>query len=94
MEALVNAIMEIYASIYSPDSDSVSHRKRVAGFNEEMGILIQESGGRRVGVYYLPVYAGVALQSQRISLVARIKRELACCVLSWTGDPAVDRLSA
>ncbi|HRW13039.1 MAG TPA: PEP/pyruvate-binding domain-containing protein [Syntrophomonas sp.] len=94
MEALVNAIMEVYASIYSPDSIQYRSERGLLDFNEEMGILIQEVVGRRVGVYYLPVYAGVAFSHNEFRWSPRIKREDGLLrLVMGLGTRAVDRLS-
>ena len=44
-------------------------------FHEEMGILIQEVVGTRVGRYFLPAFAGVAFSNNEFRWSPRIQRE-------------------
>ncbi|MBE9573298.1 MAG: pyruvate, phosphate dikinase, partial [Proteobacteria bacterium] len=60
LEALTDAIAEVYASTFGPDPIEYRSEKGLIDFNEEMGIMIQEVVGTRVGDYFVPAYAGVA----------------------------------
>lgn len=94
LEALTNAIVEVYASIYSPDSIQYRAERGLLDFNEEMGILIQEVVGRRIGPYYLPIYAGVAFSHNEFRWSPRIQREDGLIrLVMGLGTRAVDRLS-
>lgn len=94
LEALTNAIMEVYASIYSPDSIQYRSERGLLDFDEEMGVLIQEVVGSRLGPYYLPVYAGVAFSNNEFRWSPRIKREDGLIrLVMGLGTRAVDRLS-
>lgn len=94
LEALMDAIVEVYASIYSPDSIQYRSERGLLDFNEEMGILIQEVVGQRIGPYYLPLYAGVAFSNNEFRWSPRIKREDGLIrLVMGLGTRAVDRLS-
>jgi pyruvate,water dikinase len=94
LEALKEAIAEIYASIYGPDPIGYRAERGLLDFAEEMGIMIQEVVGTRVGDYYLPSFAGVAFSRNEFRWSPRIKREdgLLRLVLGL-GTRAVDRTS-
>ena len=64
LSALKNAVAEVYASTFAPDPIEYRKERGLLDFGEEMGILIQEVVGTRIGKYYLPSYAGVAFQPQ------------------------------
>ncbi len=94
LEQLIDAIAEVYASIYSPNSIQYRAERGLLDYPEEMGILIQEVVGTRVGPYFLPVYSGVAFSNNEFRWSSRIKREdgLVRLVLGL-GTRAVDRLT-
>ena len=94
LEALKEAIAEIYASIYGPDPIGYRAERGLLDFAEEMGIMIQEVVGTRVGDYFLPSFAGVAFSRNEFRWSPRIKREdgLLRLVLGL-GTRAVDRTS-
>jgi pyruvate,water dikinase len=94
MEALMDAIAEVYASVFGPDPVEYRAERGLLDFNEEMGIMIQEVVGTRVGYYYLPAFAGVAFSRNEFRWSPRIKREdgLIRMVLGL-GTRAVDRVS-
>ncbi len=92
--ALMDAIVEVYASTFSPDPIEYRVEHGMLDFHEEMGILIQEVVGRRVGDYYLPAFAGVALSHNEFRWSPRIRREDGLMrVVPGLGTRAVDRLS-
>lgn len=94
LEALTDAIAEVYASVYGPDPIDYRAERGLLDFNEEMGIMIQEVVGTRIGDYYFPAYAGVAFSRNEFRWSPRIKQEdgLLRFVLGL-GTRAVDRLS-
>ncbi|CFX09890.1 Pyruvate phosphate dikinase, PEP/pyruvate-binding [Syntrophomonas zehnderi OL-4] len=94
LQALMGAIVEVYASIYSPDSIQYRAERGLLDFNEEMGILIQEVVGCRIGPYYLPLYAGVGFSQNEFRWSPRIKRQDGLLrLVMGLGTRAVDRLS-
>ena len=94
LNSLVDAITEVYASLYGPDPIEYRHEHGLIDSHEEMGILIQEVVGRRVGPYYFPAYAGVAFSQNEFRWSSRIKKEDGLIrIVPGLGTRAVDRLS-
>ncbi len=94
LNALTDAIAEVYASTFGPDPIEYRAERNLLDFQEGMGILIQEVVGTKVGHYFLPAFAGVAFSHNEFRWSPRIKREdgLVRMVLGL-GTRAVDRLS-
>ncbi len=93
LEALMDAIGEVYASLYSPDSIQYRSERGLLDFQEEMGIMIQEVVGSRVGQYFLPLFAGVAFSNNEFRWSPRIKREDGLIrLVMGLGTRAVDRV--
>jgi len=87
LDALTDAIAEIYASTFSPDPIEYRVERGLLDYGEEMGIMIQEVVGTRVGDYFLPVYSGVAYSSNRFRWSHQIKPEDGLvCMLPGFGD--------
>ncbi|MEJ2597437.1 MAG: PEP/pyruvate-binding domain-containing protein [Anaerolineales bacterium] len=94
LAALIDAIAEVYASMYGPDPIEYRCEHDLIDNHEEMGILIQEVVGRRVGRYYLPAFAGVAFSQNEFRWSSRIKREDGLVrLVAGLGTRSVDRLS-
>ncbi len=94
LEALLDAIAEVYASTLGPDPMQYRAERGLLDFHEEMGIMIQEVVGERVGKYFLPAYAGVAVSNNEFRWSPRIKREDGLIrLVPGLGTRAVDRLS-
>ncbi|OGL43194.1 MAG: pyruvate, phosphate dikinase, partial [Candidatus Schekmanbacteria bacterium RBG_13_48_7] len=92
--ALMDAIAEVYASIFSPDPIEYRAERGLLDFHEEMAIMIQEVVGSKVGTYFLPSFAGVAFSHNEIRWSPRIKREDGLVrLVPGLGTRAVDRLS-
>ncbi len=93
LHALMNAIAEVYASTFSPDPIEYRRERGLLDFNEEMGILIQEVVGTKVGSYYMPTYAGVAFSRNEFRWSPRISREDGMIrIVPGLGTRAVDRM--
>ena len=75
LDALKDAIAEVYASTYGPDPIGYRSERGLLDFAEDMGIMIQEVVGTRAGDYFLPTFAGVALSRNEFRWSPRIKRE-------------------
>ncbi len=91
---LVDAIAEVYASTFSPDPIEYRIEHGMIDFHEEMGIMIQEVVGRKVGDYYFPAMAGVAFSHNEFRWSRRIRREDGLLrMVTGLGTRAVDRLS-
>ncbi len=94
LEALGDAIAEVYASTFGPDPIGYRSERGLLDFAEEMGILIQEVVGTRVGDYFMPAYAGVAFSRNEFRWSPRIKREDGLLrLVPGLGTRAVDRTS-
>lgn len=94
LDELTDAIAEVYASMYNPDSLQYRSERGLLDFHEEMGIIIQELVGIRIGPYYLPFCAGVAFTNNELRWSPRVKREDGLVrIVPGFGTRAVDRLS-
>ena len=84
----------MYASIFGPDPIEYRAERGLLDFHEEMGIMIQEVVGPRVGDYFFPAFAGVAFSNNEFRWSPRIKREDGLVrLVPGLGTRAVDRLS-
>ena len=91
--ALMDAIAEVYASTFGPDPIEYRRERGLLDFSEEMGILIQEVVGTRVGPYYFPTHAGVAFSRNEFRWSPRIRREDGMVrLVPGLGTRAVDRV--
>ncbi len=94
LEALLDAVAEVYASIFGPDPIEYRAERGLLDFSEEMGIMIQGVVGSRVGDYFLPSFAGVAFSRNEFRWSPRIKREDGLIrTVPGLGTRAVDRVS-
>ncbi len=93
LRALLDAITEVYASVFGPDPIAYRRARGLVDFHEEMGILVQEVVGRRVGDYFLTAFAGVALSNNEFRWSPRIQRSDGLVrLVPGLGTRAVDRL--
>jgi pyruvate,water dikinase len=93
LEALMDAVAEVWASVLGPDPIEYRRERGLQEFVEEMGILIQEVVGTRVGRYWLPAFAGVAFSQNEFRWSPRIKREDGLIrLVPGLGTRAVDRV--
>jgi predicted nucleotidyltransferase len=91
--SLMDAIAEVYASTFGPDPIEYRRERGLLDFSEEMGILIQEVVGTRVGHYYMPVFGGVAFSRNEFRWSPRIRREDGMIrLVPGLGTRAVDRV--
>jgi pyruvate, water dikinase len=91
--ALMDAIAEVYASLFGPDPIEYRAERNMIDLHEEMGVMIQEVVGSRVGPYFLPSYAGVAFSNNEFRWSPRIKREDGLVrLVPGLGTRAVDRV--
>lgn len=93
LEALADAITEVYSSVYGPDPIEYRRERGLLDFNEEMAVMIQEVVGTKIGKYYLPAFAGVALSNNEFRWSPRIKRKDGIIrLVTGLGTRAVDRI--
>jgi len=93
LDALMDAVAEVWASILGPDPIEYRRERGLQEFVEEMGILIQEVVGTRVGRWWLPAFAGVAFSQNEFRWSPRISREDGLIrLVPGLGTRAVDRI--
>ncbi|KAA3611035.1 MAG: pyruvate, phosphate dikinase [Calditrichaeota bacterium] len=91
---IMDAIAEVYASTFGPNPIEYRTRRGILDYHEEMGILIQEVVGKKVGKYFVPAFAGVAFSQNEFRWSSRIKRNDGLLrIVPGLGTRAVDRLS-
>ncbi|MBU1984124.1 nucleotidyltransferase domain-containing protein, partial [bacterium] len=94
LEALMDAVAEVYSSTFGPDPIQYRAERGLLDFREEMGIMIQEVVGTRVGKYFFPAFAGVAFSNNEFRWSPRIRREDGLIrMVPGLGTRAVDRLT-
>ncbi len=94
LEALMDAISEVYASIFGPDPTEYRRERGLLHLHEEMGIMIQEVVGQQVGKYFLPACSGVAFSNNEFRWSPRIQRNDGLIrLVPGLGTRAVDRVS-
>jgi len=93
LEALTDAISEVYASMFGPDPIEYRGERKLLDFQEEMGILIQEVVGAHMGDYFAPAFGGVAFSRNEFRWSSRIKTNDGLVrIVPGLGTRAVDRL--
>jgi hypothetical protein len=93
LAALMDAIAEVYASVFGPDPIEYRAERGLLDVHEEMGVMIQEVVGARVGRYFMPAFAGVAFSNNEFRWSARIKRDDGLIrLVPGLGTRAVDRV--
>lgn len=93
LSALLDAVAEVYASIFGPDPIEYRAERNLLDVHEEMGIMIQEVVGTRVGKYFLPAFSGVAFSNNEFRWSPRIRREDGLVRMVFgLGTRAVDRV--
>jgi pyruvate, water dikinase len=93
LAALLDAIAEVYASTFGPDPIEYRAERGLIDFHEEMGIMIQEVVGKRVGRYFMPAWSGVAFSRNEFRWSPRIRREDGLIrLVPGLGTRAVDRV--
>ena len=81
----MDAVAEVYASIFGPDPTEYRAERGLLDVHEEMGIMIQEVVGQTVGKYFLPACSGVAFSNNefvgRPGSIVRMDSFVSC--LAW-----------
>jgi predicted nucleotidyltransferase len=94
LAALMDAVAEVYASTFGPDPIEYRAERGLLDFNEQMGVMIQEVIGKRVGKYFMPAFAGVAFSHNDFRWSPRIRRDDGLIrLVPGLGTRAVDRLT-
>lgn len=93
LDALLDAVAEVWASVLGPDPIEYRRERGLLEYVEEMGILIQEVIGTQVGKYWLPAFAGVAFSRNEFRWSSRIERNDGLIrLVPGLGTRAVDRV--
>ena len=93
LKCLIDGILEVYSSMFSPDSIQYRKEHGLLDYSEQMGVMIQEVVGRRIGPYYFPLYAGVGFSNNEFRWSPRINREDGLLrMVMGLGTRAVDRV--
>ena len=93
LDAICDAVAEVYASIFSPDPIQYRAERGLLDFVEEMGIIIQRVVGKQVGKYFFPAFSGVAFSKNEFRWSPRLKREDGVVrLVTGMGTRAVDRV--
>lgn len=94
LQALLQAIAEVYASMFGPDPIEYRSAWGLLDFYEKMAVMVQEVVGTRVGPYFFPAFSGVAFSNNEFRWSPRIKREDGLVrLVPGLGTRAVDRVS-
>jgi hypothetical protein len=94
LAALMDAIAEVYASIFGPDPTEYRAERGLLDVHEEMGIMIEEVVGCSIGKYFLPACSGVAFSNNEFRWSARINRgDGLIRLVPGLGTRAVDRVA-
>jgi len=92
--ALMDAIAEVYASVFGPDPIEYRAERGLLDHHEEMGIMLQEVVGAKVGRYFMPAWSGVAFSNNEFRWSPRIQRKDGLVrLVPGLGTRAVDRVS-
>jgi len=94
LAALLDAVAEVYGSVFGPDPIQYRAERGLLEYHEEMGVMIQEVVGTRVGRYFLPAFAGVGFSNNELRWSPRIRRDDGLLrLVPGLGTRAVDRLA-
>ncbi len=94
LRRLIDAVLEVYASMFNPDSIQYRKERELLNFTERMGIMIQEVIGKRMGRYFMPAYAGVAFSENVLRWSTRTTKEGGLVrMVMGLGTRAVDRVN-
>jgi hypothetical protein len=93
LRRLMDAIRNVYASVYSAEVLLYRRLNGLLDYDERMAILIQEVQGNRLGDYFLPDAAGVAFSRNQFRWSPRIDRSAGFLRMVWgLGTRAVEQI--
>jgi len=94
LNQLTDAITEVYASTFGPDPIEYRDEHALLDYLEEMGIIIQQVVGNRIGNYFMPSFAGVAFSTNEFRWSPRLESDDGLIrIVPGLGTRAVDRIS-
>lgn len=92
--ALASAVAEVYASNFGPDAIEYRAERGLLEFSEQMGVMIQEAVGTRVGPYFLPAYSGLARSRNDLRWLPEVAEDDGVVrLIPGLGTRAADRAS-
>lgn len=93
LEDLIDAIVNVYASVYNADVMTYRRKRGLIDYDERMGVLIQEVQGRRYEHHFYPDAAGVAFSRNQYRWNPEIDRNAGFMrLVRGLGTRAVDQL--
>jgi hypothetical protein len=93
LEAITNAIAQIYASVLNPNALLYRHHKGLEDYDERVAVLIQPVEGEQQGRYFYPHGAGVGFSRNLYRWSPQINRDAGFLRLVWgLGTRAVDTI--
>ncbi len=75
LKSLLNAIKEVYSSVFSPDVIAYRREKNLIDYDEKMAVLIQNVIGIKRENYFAPFFAGVGFSFNMFRWTNRINPE-------------------
>ena len=75
LHSLLNAIKEVYSSVFSPDVIAYRREKNLIDYDEKMAVLIQNVIGVKRENYFAPFFAGVGFSFNMFRWTNRINPE-------------------
>ncbi|MDP8207878.1 MAG: PEP/pyruvate-binding domain-containing protein [Candidatus Electryonea clarkiae] len=65
-KALLDAVLDVYASTFAPEPIKYRAEHGLLDFNEEMAVIIQKVVGKRAGKYFFPLLSGSAFIESKL----------------------------
>ncbi len=94
LTALLEAIIQIYASVLKPDALFYRQIHGLDDYDERMAVLIQKVQGQRYGKYFMPYIGGVGFSRNPFIWNNKLRREDGFLrIVLGLGTRAVDRVS-
>lgn len=95
LQALMRAIARVYASTLNPEALAYRANHGFIDLVEEMGILIQQVVGRKIGRYFLPTISGVAFSRNEMQWAPGVTAESGLIrLVPGLGPRAVNRVGS
>lgn len=92
LKDLMSAVAEVYASNFGPTPIEYRSEHGLLEFSEQLGIMIQEVVGTRVGPYFFPTYSGVARSRSHPHQHSDVKgNDSIALIIPGLGTRAADR---
>jgi hypothetical protein len=93
LTAVLQAITQVYASVFSPDALLYRKQHRLLDFDERMAVLIQVVQGQEYGDYYFPMASGIGYSRNPFIWSPKLRREDGFVrIVAGLGTRAVERV--